>query len=437
MKRLFSWLILICIVSTVSAQRGIYALPDPYADTLSISSTIARTRAGRILASNTLTDTVTLLDLDRSIQAEFAIGDNPNGVSIAPNGLRAVAVSESSLAVINLETAELEVGFELEGHPFGVIAEADVAYVSLQSANEIAIVNLETGRIESRISTPPAPSGLAKWGDYLYVTHFWTGEFSLIYLPTQEVVRTIQPNPQGSLFASIEINPIDGIAYLPQSIANTSDTATEGNRIIPMLYEVDLRLMTVTRSINLAAADRNVNIPYAVRQPSNRSRLYIAHAGSNSVTVLNLDTATADNHFETGANPRGLIFNSDYTQIYTQDNVDAVVSLFDTRFFGLTDQIPISTTAIDPQEQIASRLFNTATDESLSNNGLMSCASCHWNQQSDGRTWLGAITPSARDYNPVDAEWLNQHIDTLQAGTGFNPDGIDMSALISFLQVSD
>ncbi len=437
MKRFSIWLILLFAVSGVSAQGGIYDLPDPFADTLSISSTIARTRAGRILASNTLTDTVTLLDLDRSIQAEFAIGSNPNGVSIAPDNVRAVAVSESSLAVISLETSELLAGYELEGHPFGVIAETEVAYVSLQSADEIAIVNLENGRVESRIATPSAPSGLAKWGDYLYVTHFWTGELSLIYLPTAEVVRTIQPNPQGSLFASIEINPIDGIAYLPQSIANESENATEGNRIIPMLYEVDLRLMHVTRSINLAAADRNVNIPYAVRQPSNRSRLYIAHAGSNSVTVLNLDTAAADNHFETGTNPRGLVFNGDYTQIYTQDNVDGGVSLFDTRFFGLTDQIPTSTMAIDPQEQIASRLFNTATDERLSNNGLMSCASCHWAGYSDGRTWLGNVTPSADDYNPVSPDWLNQHIADLQGGMGFEPDGIDMSALISYLQSND
>ena len=437
MKHFSICLIMFFLVSSISAQRGIYDLPEPYGDVVTISSTIARTRAGRILVSNTLTDTVTLLNLDRSIQAEFAIGSNPNGVAIVPDNLRAVVVSESSLAVISLETSELLAGYELEGHPFGVVADSDFAYVSLQSADEIAIINLETGQVESRIDTPPAPSGLAKWGDYLYVTHFWTGEFSLIYLPTGDVVRTIQPNPQGSLFASVEINPIDGIAYLPQSIANESERATEGNRIIPMLYEVDLRLMSVTRSINLASADRNVNIPYAVRQPSNRTRLYIAHAGSDSVTVLNLDTAAADNHFETGTNPRGLVFNGDYTQIYTQDNVDAGVSLFDTRFFGLTDQIPTSAIAIDPQEQIASRLFYTAIDERLSNNGLMSCASCHWAGNSDGRIWLGNETPPAEDYNSVTADWVNQHIEELQGGSGFTPDGIDMSALIRFLQGRD
>jgi len=432
-KRLILPILLFLMASTTLAQRGIYALPEPYGDVVSISSTITRTNAGRIFASNTLTDTVTLFDLDRTILAEFAIGNNPNGVSVTPDNRRAVAVSENSLAIISLETNELMAGYELEGLPFGVVTDNEFAYISLQANDEIIAINLEDGTTAFTVPTPDSPSGLAKWGDFLYVTHFWTGEFSLIYLPLAEVVRTIQPNAQGSLFAGVEIDPINGIAYLPQSIANTDEDTTEGNRIIPMLYEVDLRLMSITRSINLAGADRNANIPYAVRQPSNRTRLYIAYAGSDSVTVLNLATGEADNHFETGTNPRGMVFSRDFTQIYTQDNVDATISLFDTRFFGLADQIPVSTLPIDPQEQIAERLFNTAVDTGLSSNGLMSCASCHWGGQSDGRVWFGEMTPSIGESGDIEPDWLNQHIAELQGGTGFDVDSIDMDALISLL----
>lgn len=437
MKRLIIGIILLLTATTISAQRGIYALPEPYGDVVNISSTITRTRAGRILMSNTLTDTVTLFDLDRTIMAEFAIGLNPNGVAIVPDNRRAVAVSESSLAIISLETNEVIAGYEIEGLPFGIVADDTYAYISLQEADEVIAVNLDDGTIVTRIPTPDSPSGLAKWGDFLYVTHFWTGEFSLIYLPTNEVVRTIQPNHRGSLFAGVEINPINGIAYLTMSIANNSDNSTAGNRIIPMLYEVDLRLMIVIRSINLAAADRNVNMPYAVRQPANRSRLYIAHAGSNSVSVLNLDTGEADNHFETGTNPRGMVFNRDFTLIYTADNGDAGVSVFDTRFFSLMDQIPASTVAIDPQEQIGTRLFNTANDTRLSVNGLMSCASCHQAGQSDGRVWTGNTTPPASEFSTIEAGWLNEHMMNLQGGSGFTIEGIDMDALITFLQVAE
>ncbi|MGJ3240143.1 MAG: hypothetical protein ACFE0Q_15660 [Anaerolineae bacterium] len=434
MRRAWIWLIVSLSLTTLStAQLGIYSLPEPYGDPVSLSGTITRTNAGRILTSNTLTDTITLFDLNRTILAEFAIGENPNGVSITPDNRQALAVSDSSLAIISLDTNEVLAGYDIDGDPFAVVADDTYAYVSLQAEDAILVFDLENGITVNRINTPPAPSGMAKWGDFLYVTHFWSGEFSLIYLPTAEVVRTIQPNPQGSLFASVEINPINGIAYLPMSIANEDEDATAGNRLIPMLYEVDLRLMSVQRSINLSSADRNVSIPYAVRQPSNRSRLYVAYSGSDRVGVLNLDTGEVVEQFETGANPRGLVFSRDFTQIYTQDTVDAVVSLYDTRFFGLIDQIPVSTTPIDPQEQIANRLFYTATDTRLSRNGLMSCASCHWAGQSDGRRWLGARTPNA-SYDPVTADWLNQHIEQLQGGNGLPLEGIDMDALLSLLQ---
>lgn len=434
MKRLALWIILFLTVTTVSAQRGIYSLPEPYGDIVMISSTITRTGAGRIFTSNTLTDTVTLFDLDRTILAEFAIGTNPKGVAIVPDNRRAVAVSESSLAIISLDTNELSAGYEIEGDPVGIVTDNDFAYISLQEADEVIIVSLEDGTITNRIPTPDAPSGLAKWGDFLYVTHFWTGEFSLIYLPTAQVVRTIQPNPKGSLAGSVEINPINGIAYLPQTIANTDDDATTGNRMIPMLYEVDLSLMTVTRSINLSAADQNVNLPIAVRQPSNRTRLYVAHAGSHSITVLDLGTGEAVGHFETGNNPRGIVFSRDFTQVYTQDNADASVSVFDTRFFGLSDQIPVSTIEIDPLEQIGTRLFYTANDIRLSNNGLMSCANCHWAGRSDERVWFGTETPLATDFTNLNREWLNEHINIIQGGEGFAVDGLDMDALIAYLE---
>ncbi|MEL6404086.1 MAG: YncE family protein [Chloroflexota bacterium] len=424
------------LTSTTYAQRGVYDLPDPFADAVSITSTITTTRAGRLFISDTFSDTVSLLDLDRTIQAEYSIGANPRGVSITPDNLQAVAISDSSLAVIDLNTGEVEFGYDLTGSPYGVIAGDGVAYVSLQATNEVIIMELESGRVLDRIATPPSPSAMAKWGDFLYVTHFWSGELSLIYLPTTDLVRTIQPNPSGTLFGAIEIDPINGRAFLPQSIANTASDATDGNRIIPMLYEVNLRTLAVTRSINMAAADRNVNMPFAVRQPSNRSRLYVAHAGSDAVTVLNLDTGAAEEHIETGNHPRGMVFNSAFTLLYTHDTIDGTVSEIDVRFFAVNDQIPLTTAPIDPATQIGLDVFYSATDERISSNGLMSCASCHWGGQSDGRMWLNAPTPVLEAIATPEPAWINAHLSQLQGGTGLDPDGIDMNALLDFLSPS-
>lgn len=424
---------MLLIISTAHAQRGIYDLPDAFADAVSITSTITTTRAGRILVSDTFSDTVTILDLDRTIQAEYDLGTRPRGIAVTPDNLQAISISDTNLAVIDLDSGDVVTGYDLTGSPFGVLAGDGVAYISLQAQNEIIVMELSSGRILERIATPAAPSAMARWGDFLYVTHFWSGELSLIYLPTADLVRTIQPNPQGTLFGAIEIDPVNGRAYLPMSLANTGDDATDGNRIIPMLYEVNLRTLSVTRSINLAAADRNVNVPYAVRQPSNRSRLYIAYAGSSAVTVLNLDTGAAEEHILTGIHPRGMIFNSAFTRLYTHDAIDGTVSEWDVRFFTGLDQIPVTTAPVDAPTQIGLSLFYGATDERLSSNGLMSCASCHWEGQSDGRVWSGVVTPVLGGNATPDAAWLNTHIMQLQGGTGLDPDGIDMNALLDFL----
>jgi DNA-binding beta-propeller fold protein YncE len=427
-------IIMMCLMSIgiVQAQNGLYDLPDSFA-ALSISSPIAVTRAGRILVTNPFTNIVSIIGLERSLDAEFEIGANPNSVAILPDTFRAVALSSEELVVIDLEENIITASYPLEGMPFAVVATDTTAYVSLQAANEVIGINLEDGAIIQRIPTPDAPSGLALWGDFLYVSHFFTGEFSLIFVPLGEVVRTIQTAPDAGMSASIEINPINGLAYLPQSLRNNNAFATVDNRIRPMVYEIDLATMAVLRGIDLGEAVQGAAaFPYAARQPSNRSRLYLSMAGSNGFIVLNLETGTADNFVETGLYPLGLVFSPNYGRLYIQDALEGTVSLFDTRFFGLEDQIPNSGESLSAQEQIAARLYYTV-DARLSANGMMSCASCHWNGEGDRREWLGASTPPLFQ-NGVEEAWLNAHIIETMGGSGLDLESIDMDALLEFLK---
>lgn len=433
-RRIITIIILFTIISLTQAQR-LYEIPVPFAETPSISGTMTLTRLGRIISSNPFVHRLSIIGLDRSIEAEFDIGQNPRGVVIAPDNLRVLAVSDGTLTIISLEDNTVAATYRIGGEPYGVVATNETAYISLRDSNEVIAINLENGRIIERFSTLSSPAALALWGDFLYVTHLWTGEFSLIYLPIGEVVRTIQLHPQGTLAQSIEIDPINGRAFLPMTIANTEGRLD--NRMIPMLYVVDLENLQIEDSINLVVADRPVNMPFAVAQPSNRSRLYIAYAGSNDVTVLNLDTGTADNHIDTGANPRAIRFNGDFTRLYVQDAVDGTISQFDTNFFGLDDQIPAYTTILDAQTQIGARLFHTATDSRMSANRLLSCASCHFEGLSDGRTWGVVATPNLAEIESFDAATINAHIQAVQGGIGLPIEGVDMAALIHYLQNDD
>jgi hypothetical protein len=433
-QRIITIILLFTSITLAQAQR-LYEIPVPFAETSYTSGTMALTRLGRIIVSNPFIHKVSIIGLDRTIEAEFDIGRNPRGVFVAPDNLRVLAVSDGSLTVISLEDNTIAASYRIGGEPYAVVSDDEFAYVSLRDSDEVVAVNLETGRISERIPTPDSPAALAIWGDFLYVTHLWTGELSMIYLPLNEVVRTIQPHPQGTLAMSIEIDPINGLAYLPLSVANTEGRLD--NRIIPMLYVINLENLQVEQSINLVVADRPANMPSSIAQPSNRSRIYIAYAGSNDVTVLNLETGTADSHFEAGANPIAFRFNGDFTRIYVQDAVDGTISQFDTNFFGLEDQLPAHTALLDAQTQIGARLFHTAIDSRMSGNRLLSCASCHYAGLSDGRTWGVAETPILAESESFDAESINAHIQTVQGGTGLSIDGVDMAALIHYLESDD
>jgi len=431
------WILLLPLVVTAQdSPLPLYDLPEPFAYPVQNSSTIAITRGGRVLGANTFVNTVSLiLPGTGEIEAEWETEAEPTGVTITPDNLRALAVSADGLLVISLETNEIEAlhPFDnLDGEPHSLVANEETAYISFPSRDRVIAMEIESGRIIQRIDTPIAPAGLSLWADFLYVTHLVGAQFSMIYLPAGEVVRSIQPDEWGTQIESALVNPVNGVAYLPMTLYNRQDSNRfADNTFIPMLFVVDLETMLVTELINLVVADRYVNTPYALAQPSNRSRLYIAYAGSNDVTVLNLDTGLADAHFEVGANPRGILFNSGFTQVYTHDAVDGTLSIFETQFFSLLDSVPTSNQPIPAQTQLGARLFFDATDERLSATPTISCGNCHAYE-------IGEMMQDVSLSNiTIDEEWINQHIEEIQGGSGLDPDSLDMQALLNFLQPNE
>jgi hypothetical protein len=123
--------------------------------------------------------------------------------------------------------------------------------------------------------------------------------------------------------------------------------------------------------------------------------------------------------------------------VFVQDAVDGTVSVVDTNFFGLEDQIPAHLRGVDPQIQIGARLFNSSVDPGLSANRLISCASCHYEGLSDGRTWGVVTTPVLAERDTFDAITINAHIQTVQGGTGLEVGSVEMAALMAYLQNLD
>jgi len=388
----------------VGAQAGptpmpLYALPDARTNPVSTSGTIARSDILRLLTIvNPLGNSVSLVaPVARELRAQIPVGADPRSVSITPDGVRAVVANraDASLSIVDMQSSTVTGTIQLNG-PWaaGVVAATDTtAYVTLQGRDEVVLVDLTTGDVTAQIPTPPYPTGLALWGDFLYVTHLWSGDLSLIYTPQNRVVQTISTGADSGLSPSIDIDPTRGIAYLPQTRANSTDPAlTYDTTVFPVVNVVGLDGLTLRRFSRLTpdTAARPVNLPYAIEIDPFRGWAYLANAGSSDVTVMEIATGTALAHLDVGTNPRGLLLNADNSQLYVHNAIDATMSFVDTGELRVIDTLPINPAINIPVDiLIGAELFYSARDPRLAQDRWISCANCHLDGMTDGRVWAG------------------------------------------------
>ncbi len=454
------------VVGVIQAQNDdpapLYALPNANIVVYS-SGTMAATGDGRTLVvANMLNNTVSFVDaIQNELLGEIAVGDDPRSVAITDNDAFALVVNRGSgtLSVVNIAQQTVVNEYLLGSLPYGIVPDGDTAaYIALQGTDEVIHIDVLTGEILDRIPVPESPAGLALWDDFLYVSHLWSGDLSLVYLPQMKVVRTISTGLDTGLSQAIEIDPANGLAYLPQTRLNSQNgVLTFDTTVFPVVNVVTLSDMTTQRpqQITLDTADRPVNMPFAVAVDRVRGWLYVVNAGSNDVTIIELSSGDLLEHVEVGSNPRGIWLNGDGSKAFIHNAIDGSLTVLDTRTRSVLTVVPISDLIIPIDVFLGAQLFHTSDDERMSRDGWLSCASCHFDGQSDGRVWQG-IADGGRNtpvlFGLADAkvytwtgDWqdlseLETKIRELHAGGGLQ-DGdaisLDMETLISYIVALD
>ena len=406
MLRPIHWLILF-VLSTglvVQAQEPtplpLYSLPGSRTPVYT-SGTLALTVDGRTLvASNMLNNTLSFIDVIVPTAAQFelelSVGLDPRSVALTPDSSLVVVSlrGENRLAVVDVQAQTLQTTIDLGGAlPYGVVSDSnDRAFVALQGSNEVVEVSLIDNEVTRRIPVPDHPAGLAVWGDFLYVTHFWNGAISLIYIPRGEMVGTVPTGPDTGLSQALAIDVQRGLAYLPQTRSNAqNEHLTFDTTVFPIVNVIELSGMILQprARIDLSTSDRPVNMPFAVEVDRFRNWLYVANAGSHDVSVIDLNTGLGRANIPVGANPRGLALNRDNTFIFVHNALDGTLSIVDTGRFVVVDVLPISNPVVSNDLIVGAELFYSSADPRLSEDRWLSCATCHFDGQSDGRVWQG------------------------------------------------
>lgn len=350
-----------------------------------------------VLTANPDSNSVSIIRTsDLSLISELRVGRDPRTVAASGNGRWAVTANRAAGTVSLIDLRKLETVAEVYvGElPWGVVigVSGRFAYVACEESDYIAIVNLARKSVVATIAVGERPNGLAlaQNGEMLYVTHLLSGRVSVIDLASESVTGVIETWPDSNLSQSIVLHPDGMRAYLPQTRSNSASTSlTFDATVFSLVSVVDLTEARVrTRgTISLPEADIPVGLPYDAAFTSDGSTMYVVNAASNDVSVIDLATNLAMAHIQVEDNPRGVVLSHDDRYAYVNNTLAGTISVIETASNTVVDSIEVTQIPLPPVLLHGKRLFHSSDIPELSRDQWISCNSCHWEGEHDGRTW--------------------------------------------------
>lgn len=396
-------LFVVCTPETISETVSEPIISSDYSIDLSTvssahSSAITVSSDGTLVASvNPDSDTITLIDaLLLKVVAEIAVGDDPRTVSFTPDSQQLLVTNHASntISVVDINKKIQIATYPVGSMPYGIVNNGVYAFVAEFGLGKISVLDLSTGEALNNITVEAFPSALAlnPDGNRLFITHFFSGIVTVIDLTTFTIAETISTGINTNLSQFIAITSDGKKAYLPQTRSNVTNQALLfDTTVFPVINVVDLveGILSIKERITLDTADEPVNMPFAVALSSDEKIVYLANAGSDDISVIDLISNKSIAHIDVGSNPRGIAINPDGTLVFVNNVLDGTLSVIDTSKLSLLEEIiltdlPLNTTLLEGK-----RIFNSSTSPILSTDNWISCATCHFDGMMDKRTWLG------------------------------------------------
>ena len=395
-------LLAVCACQPSSDEQRIQLTPDSISH-ISLggpvsSSAVAVSPDGRlVVAVNPDSDSITLVDvITLAVLAEIPVGDNPRTLSFTPDSKTVVVANHGSatLSKVNLNQTVEVTQYPVGSMPYGVVTDGVHAFVTEFGLGTVSIIDLMTGELLTRIPVDAFPTGLAlsQDGQRLLVTHFFTGRLTVINQQAAAVLGTISAGSDTNLSQFVIISVDGSLAYVPQTRFNVGNTArlfdTTVFPVVNLLDIDNLKLLPRNR-ITLDTADEPVNMPFSVALSPDGKTLYVANAGSDDVSVIDLNTNQGLAHISVGSNPRGIAVSPDGSHVYVNNVLDGNLSVIDTDTLTVTNLVTVTNIPLSPTLLEGKKIFNSAASPSLTTDHWISCATCHFDGMMDGRTWMG------------------------------------------------
>jgi YVTN family beta-propeller protein len=153
------------------------------------------------------------------------------------------------------------------------------------------------------------------------------------------------------------------------------------------VIDLDQNQMLPKEIISLPEADRPVGLPYDAAFLPDGSKLYVVNAASNDVSVVDMGSGMAAAHILVEDNPRGVVVSPDGSRVYINNALAGTVTVIDSGTDEVLESIRVTEIPLPPILLQGKRLFHSSRHPDLSKDGWMSCNTCHWEGEQDGRTW--------------------------------------------------
>ena len=374
-----------------------YTADQPLLRHYSSSSVVVSPDQAYIAATNPDSDSITIVNAQSlKVKSEVGVGDDPRTLSFTPDSKNLVVSNHgyNTISIVDIDKGIEIAQYPVGSMPYGVVNNGDYVFVSEFGLGRISVVDLSTGLVVGNVSVDEFPSAMAldSTGKRLFVTHFSSGSVSVIDLLTFTVVQRISTGRDTNLSQFISLNSDASKAYIPQTRSNvTNEALLFDTTVFPVVNVVDLSQFTLLNSerITLDTADEPVNMPFAVALSPDDKTVYLANAGSNNVSIIDLDTNKGKAHIEVGANPRGLAITEDGANVFVNNVLDGTLSVIDTRTLRVSDEVILTNIPLNEDVLEGKRIFNSSESPLLSTDNWISCATCHFDGMMDSRTWLG------------------------------------------------
>jgi len=374
---------------------------EPLLTTKRSSAAIAITQDGKTLVVvNPDSNSVSIVDtnaLDKI--SELPVGRDPRTIAIGDEGRFAYIANHGSGTVSIVDLEHLAIADEAHAgfHPYGIVVSpsAERVYVALQGQDQVGILDKTTLETMALLDTGDRPSGLAisDDGTTLFVTHLLDPTLSIIELAgdAEKDGTSVSLWPDSNLLQSVVLDPTRQLAWLAHTRSNTANRALSfDTTVFPVVTPIDLTMRTITATANIAldTADQPVGLPFDAAFSTDGRQIWIVNAASNDVSVIDRTSRRKLANIKVEDNPRGIVMAPNGGHVYVNNTLAGTVSVIDTSTYSVVTTISVTRIPLPPLLLHGKRLFHTSADTRLSRDRWISCNTCHFDHEHDGRTWF-------------------------------------------------